>query len=52
LELLDLGLAAYFQALMSDNSQPNLLSIPGLQDEHKADEPCTFVIFGARGARD
>ena len=34
---------------MSDDSQPNLLSIPGLQDERKADEPCTIVIFGASG---
>ena len=45
----DLGSAAYFPALMSDDSQPNLLSIPGLQDERKADEPCTIVIFGASG---
>ena len=34
---------------MSDDSQPNRLSIPGLQDERKADEPCTIVIFGASG---
>ena len=34
---------------MSDDSLPYLLSIPGLQDERKADEPCTIVIFGASG---
>ena len=45
----DLGSAAYLPALKSDDYQPNLLSIPGLQDERKADEPCTIVIFGASG---
>ena len=45
----DLGSAACFPALMSDDSLPYLLSIPGLQDERKADEPCTIVIFGASG---
>ena len=34
---------------MFDDSQPNLLSIPGMQDERKADEPCTIVIFCASG---
>ncbi len=34
---------------MSDDSQPTLLSIPGMQDERKADEPCTIVIFCASG---
>ena len=34
---------------MSDDSQPNLLSIPGMQDERKADEPRTIANFGASG---
>ena len=48
-ELAGLGSAAYIPVLKSDDYQPNLLSIPGLQDERKADEPCTIVIFGASG---
>ena len=48
-ELSDLSSAAHLPALMSDGSQPSLLSIPGLQDERKADKPCTIVIFGASG---
>jgi len=34
---------------MPDVSPTSLLSPPGLQDERKADEPCTIVIFGASG---
>ena len=28
---------------------PNTVSLPGLEDGRKADEPCTTVIFGASG---
>jgi glucose-6-phosphate 1-dehydrogenase len=34
---------------MSDDFQPTLLSIPGMQDERKADEPRTIANFGASG---
>ncbi len=28
---------------------PKTISLPGLEDGRKADEPCTIVIFGASG---
>ena len=40
---------AAWHATFSMVDSPNTVSIPGLEDGRKADEPCTIVIFGASG---